>query len=581
MESASQVLSYKGDPALGYGTAGTDATAAPIGVLDLNKSTGFDTVAHYTMLKKKDLYDLQKKEQDDAFNQLSKIDLSTDKILDNDREVIINNDINPIIDYLTKHPYALSPKTLQQVQENFEVNKLIDQFNVDRAKAQTRYILKPQVDKSIADDPYDREEKQKHYDKYFSTPLEYIVPYQKLYQYDWTKLGGDVEKKSVENDKSGLLKTTDELSSNLNTIINNAYRKMNEGDKPFNAYLTQHYNSYQEIYDGVDTEKQKLVDSLTTATPEQQAVINEQIKKIQPPLSREINSANNYITQYNAIHPDRPLPLFDATKPLNKTQYATLQAITANVKQPLTEHKESASDFYAMNERYRLAQQRINSKSGASATTQDYLISAVSPFIKQADSKFDLYDAGINGEKGYQVYTQKDIDGKDVIYNKHEYPDLNIVKTPDGKILAKTPEGELIEYVGKTWQKVDPPPIAIDNRIAKNLGGPVQSTQLHGKNLKITFVDEKGKSDDEGNKPLKTVVMDRVSYLRDLARDNKDYSATMEELEAYGIYDLNNDEQFAQAVELATTGKIDGKVPVKGAKTESVAEKMRRAAQKK
>lgn len=540
IQNSSQLLNYRGDAGLGFGTSGTPATGAEIGVLDIGNGAGFNQLANLTFQKNKELYDTRKKEADDMYNSFKELDLSTDKVLDVDRQVLLQ-DVKKVTDYLTAHPHAANPKTPDQIKENLELQSLKDNFKSNKAKAQVRYALKPEVDKSIAANTFDREDEKNWYDNYFNKPLEYVTPYQKHYTFDWNKLAGEQEKVSLDSYK-GEFKNTDKYSSNLNTTVNNVLNKLNEGDKSFDGYINDQHSSYMDLYNASNAHKAELV---ADNRPDDAA-------KIVPPLFREINYANNYIKQYNTVHPDTPIPAFDPTKPLDKTQYALLQGISANARQSELIKESDLSDVYKFNtEEHRRNLELAKRKSGLKNEVYGILSQVVNPF--NYESAEQIYKKAKGGVKGYSIENKsEDAKTGGIFYNDPSKTDKNYkgdqlygnVAYGNGRAIAQV-DGKLLEYKNGEWQKANDN-IPIDDKILKAVGGSVDNVSVEGDKIKVTYTTFEG---DKRTKTSKTVYYDPITYLKNIA-DNKDqFNATVKELQDKKI-NINTKEGLRKAIEL-------------------------------
>lgn len=536
METASQILSNTGNANLAYGTANGLGTAAPTGVLDIGKDNGFDTLARYQMLKKKDEFDAMKKEADELYKSARDLDLSTDKLLEIDRTEIVNNYIPKITEYLTKHPYSLNPKTPEQVKENIEIKKLIDDFKDAKAKAQTRYVLKPNVDKAIAESVDDRDGMSSWYNPQFDKPLGYVTPYKKLYKYDKGLSKGDDETTSLEfYEPDGKTKTDRSITTNLATTYNKANSLLDGTDKNLNKYVDDNYNAYLDANALVLEEKASLI---------QQGKPDE-AEKVQPYLGREINAANNYITDYNTLHPKNPIPLFSIDKPLDKKGLFLLENIINNVKQTKISEGKGVSEFYNLEQREELARLKAElSSKGGKAGAQDYIVNAVTTFIPQPSAEQEMYD---NPDSTYINETQAK--GQKVKFGNTEYPNVEVHKKGE-RVFAKIGD-KLIEYNGSEWVEANKnKPLSIDDKILKGLapaGGVFKEAKLEGNKLKLIY-SVKG----EGNRPGTDipVYVNRMDYLKGIADTAGGFNATMDLLEQNQITDLNDDIQFQKAIDL-------------------------------
>lgn len=552
METGTQILQNTGNANLAYGTGGGLGTGAPTGVLDINKDNGFDTLARYQMLKKKEEYDAMKNEADALYKSAKELDLSTDALLENDRKELVDNFIPKITNYLIAHPYALNPKTPEQIKENIEIKKYIDDFKDAKAKAQVRYTLKPSVDKAIAENVNDREGMASWYNPQFEKPLGYVTPYKKLYNFDWNTLKGDSESTALDvYDGNNKIKTAKSIDTNLNTTFSKVLSKVNEGDKNFNNYVNDLYNSYLDANSMVLQEKAALV----------QAGKPEEAAKVKPYLSSEINVANNYITDYNTLHPNNPKPLFPVDKPLNKTQFALLNGVIANVKQDKIATKEELSDIYEQYTKLVTASKRASSK-GVSRDAQDYAVSALTPFIREPNEILDMYD---NPDS---VYVNEAVANKPIYFNEKPYPKIEVHKKGN-RVFAKV-DGKIIEYNGNDWVEVESAkvkPLSIDDKIIKGQapsGGVFKEATLDGDKIKLTYEvkDEKGAGKEV------PVYVNRMDYLKGIADSKGGFDATMNWFEENNITNLNDDAQFQKAIRLII-GKPEGPPPsAKGGKPE-------------
>ncbi len=567
LESGTQILSYHGDPNLAVGTAGGLGENAPIGNLNIGSpnSNGFDTLAKLTFLKNKAEYDKKQKDISDAYEQLRQLDLSTGNLLEVDKNKLVNEVVPKLTDFLSKHPQALNPQTPQDIKDNIEFKKLEDEFKTKKAQAQTRILQKGKIDEEIAQAlPSERKALQDWYNKPLDTPFARITPSQKVYAINFDKFGKQEEEfKSSPINPNDPVQHEKALKTNFGTSMND---------------VAIEYKTNPDFQKAVDDQVGSMVKLEATRLAKQQAdiaaaqlIVDPTAKEAAikaatttPFLAPEINRYNNYATQYNALQKElkstKPLyPIYDPTKIPTAEQYAQILVANKVVDQKLLENVDKLNPLTELYSKLKVAEDRINSRGGASANTQDYLLQAVSPFIKPTAE--ELYNAGLSG--GYT----KTLKEQGVYYNpenKENVPtvETKVVITPDGRNLAKY-NGVLVEYKDGEWKKADDN-LSIDERISQKLKGNIDSVVRKGKELEINYTVVENKV-----AVPKTIRMSRATYLRDLATGNKDFTATQNELESYGIYDLDNDEQFAKAVELATTGKISGMTPTKTGNTQN------------
>lgn len=540
METGSQLLQNTGNANLAAGTANGLGTAAPTGVLDINKDNGFDTLAKYQMLKKKDEYDAMKKEADALYESAKQLDLSTDALLENDRKELTDKYIPKITNYLIAHPYALNPKTQEQIKENIEIKKYIDDFKDAKSKAQVRYTLKPNVDKAIAENTTDREGMASWYNPQFEKPLGYVTPFKKVYSFDWKTLKGDNEEATLDvyDKNNSKIKTKNSINTNINTTFSKVLSKYDEGDKNFNNYIGDLYNSYLDANSMVLQEKDALIQQ---GKPEEAA-------KLKPYLSSEINVANNYITDYNTLHPNDVKPLFPTDKPLNKKELALLNGVIANVKQDKISKTEDLSDLYKFDQeqytKLATASKKASSK-GASRDAQDYAVSALTPFVREPNEVLDMYN---NPDSTYINETQA---GKPIYFNSKDYPNTPVHKKGN-RVFAKV-DGKIIEYNGKDWVKVESAkvkPLSIDDKIIKGeapSGGVFKEAVLDGDKIKLVY---SVKGENGQTAPDIDVYVNRMDYLKGIADSKGGFDATMNWFEDNGITNLNDDVQFQKALRL-------------------------------
>jgi len=536
METASQILSNTGNANLAYGTGGGLGTAAPVGVFDIGKDNGFDTLAKYQMLKKKDEYDAEKKYYDDLYNAALKIDLSTNELLDIDRKELQDKYIPKVTELLLKYPHALKPRTPEEMKQNLEVQKAIDEFKDFKAKSQTRYVIKPKVDKDIAENVDDRESMNSWYAPQFEKAGGYITPYKKLYKYDKELSKGGDETTEVEvYDPNGTTKTNRAITTNLATTYNKANSLLDGTDKNLNKYVNDTYKAYLNANALVLEEKANLV----------QQGKPEEAEKIQPYLTREINAANNYITDYNTLHPKTPIPLFSTDKPLDPRGLFLLENIISNVKQTKISENKDVSEFYTQSQREELARLKsaLSSKS-TKAGAQDYIVNAVTTFVPQPSAEQEMYD---NPDSTYINETQAK--GQKVKFDKTEYPNVEVHKKGE-RVFAKIGD-KLIEYNGSEWVEANKnKPLSIDDRILKGYapaGGTFKEAKLEGNKLKLIY-STKGEGNKEGTDI--PVYVNRMDYLKGIADTAGGFNATMDLLEQNQITDLNDDIQFQKAIDL-------------------------------
>ena len=551
METGSQLLQNTGNANLAAGTANGLGTAAPTGVLDINKDNGFDTLAKYQMLKKKDEYDAMKKEADALYESAKQLDISTDALLENDRKELTDKYIPKITNYLIAHPYALNPKTPEQIKENIEIKKYIDDFKDAKSKAQVRYTLKPSVDKAIAENTTDREGMSAWYNPQFEKPLGYVTPFKKVYNFDWnTVKGGDEEATVDVFDGNNKIKTAKTINTNLNTTFSKVLAKVNEGDKNFNNYIGDLYNSYLDANSMVLQEKAALI----------QQGKNDEAAKLKPYLSGEINVANNYITDYNTLHPNTPLPLFPTDKPLTKTQLAQLNGVIANVKQDKISTKQDISSIYVFDENARTAREEAIRDGGSEKDMgEGYLVSAVTNFIPKPSVEMEMYN---NPDS---VYINEDqANNQQVLFNDKHYAKVEVHKKGE-RVFAKV-DGKLIEYTGGKWSEAKSNmPLSIDDNIIKRMapqGSTYKSATLNGDKIRLTYTPKS----ENGQTPKDIdVYVNRMDYLKGIGDSIKGYDATIRLLEKNGINNLNDDAQFAKAVQLISKQPTSAEPPSKGA----------------
>ncbi len=566
LETGSQIVSDKGNPALAVGTAGTESTNAPIGVLDFGSpnQNGFDTLNKLYLIKQKEAFDLDQKQRVDTFNKLKALDLSTGALLDNDKKELVDNVVPKITNYLLAHPHAINPTTQEDIKYNIEYNKMLDDFNTKKAQAQTRYALQKDIEDEISKaPPSQKQELIDWYQKQKDVPFGFIKPSQKVYSFDFSKLGKNNE--IITNDKIDInnpIQTKFSVETNLNTALNEGKAEYNT-NPDFKQYVSDLYQSQIDVEKARIAKEQAAIANInaTITDPTQKANALKLLQsKSQPFIASEINVYDNYATDFNKAqiavdpHTKNLLPIYDATKIPTEEQFRDILVANKVVKQTKLEQTDKENPVWETALKLKQAQERIDKKGGASAGTQDYLLQAVSPFIKPTAE--ELYNSGLSNAK---VKTLKE---QGVFYNPDNLtgsktPDTietKVVVTPDGRNLAKY-NGILVEYKDGEWKKADDN-LSVDERIAQKLKGNIDSVVRKGKELEINYTVVENKV-----AVPKTITMDRATYLRDLAKDNADFTSTENELESYGIYDLNDDTQFNKAVELATTGKITGQTP--------------------
>ena len=553
METASQILQNTGNANLAYGTGGGLGTAAPVGVFDIGKDNGFDTLAKYQMLKKKDEFDAMKKEADELYKSARELDLSTDKLLEIDRTELVDNYIPKIKDYLIKNPYALNPKTPEQIKQNLEIKRLIDDFKDAKAKAQTRYVLKPQVDKAVAESVDDREGMTSWYTPQFDKPLGYVTPYKKLYKYDKELSKGGDETTEVEvYDPNGTTKTNRAITTNLATTYNKANSLLDGTDKNITKYVDDTYKAYLNANALVLEEKANLI----------QQGKPEEAEKIQPYLTREINAANNYITDYNTLHPKTPIPLFSTDKPLDARGLFILENIIANVKQTKISENKSVSEFHTEEQRAELARLKAElSASNGGSESQGYIVNALTTYYPSDSEEIKMYNNATDKYKN-----EDKTGGQPVFFDEKPYPNQEVRYDKEtGRVFTKIPSGKLLEYIGNSWVEAkQSKEISIDDKILKNYApkdGIFKEAKLDGNRLKLTYTVKGDKGDNEVY-----VFVNRMDYLKNIADNKGGYDATMTWLKSKGITNLNDDAQYYKAVELILANPDKGAQP-QGGKT--------------
>lgn len=537
METGSQILNEKGDPALAYGSAGTPSTAAPIGILDFDNNV-FNTLNTHVFLKNKEEYEQKKKDIDQMYQSAKDLDLATDKLLDVDRQILVQDYIPKITNYLKEHPYALNPKTPAQIKENMEFKQILDDFKVAKAKAQVRYAAKPTIDQDIVSDPASADDKRAWYDKQFNTPFAYINPYQKVYKFDQKTLAGPDEEIGLEY-YDGIKKKTDKIKSNLNTTINNAYRKLEEGDKAYNKYIDDTYDSYLKAYTATELQRKELASAGQT----------DEANKILPFATREINAANNYIAEWNKFNPGKtPIPQFDPTKPLTKEQFAILGAMQG-VKQEKIDNKVEMSDFYKLNAELQAAKERVQSGS-SKAAPEDYLVYGLSPFMLKGIAK-EYEESKVRYGQNTQTMPKvalkiKSDDKPEMIENAP----VRIIGTgekrkavylhTDGKYYVYEPTKGMW-YPDESYD----PTISVDDKVIKSYlpatAVDVVATLDKGR-IKLTYKER------DGDKS-KAIFISPNEYMKNISDFSGSYNETHKLLEKIGALDLNQPEDFRKAVD--------------------------------
>lgn len=560
LQNSSQLLSYGGNPGLGYGTAGTPATGAEIGVLDTGNGAGFNQLAHATFLKDKEEHDAKKKEMDYTYARLRDIDLSTDKLLDIDKQYIIDKHINPIRNFLIKYPKSVNPSTPEEIQQNLQLKELINNFKDDKAKGQTRYIYKPLIDQSVANNTFDRDEEQKWYDNYLNKPLEYINPYQKTYQVDW-KIDAPVQKTKIGKE-GNVLHTEKEIDTNIDNIAPITIQKLNS-DPNFNKGVTKLYETFLQSEAIRNSHNQELLNKANdpAITPQQKQVYLSQISQNTPLITNEINTVNNYRTAQNKLRsPENQIPLIDTTKTPSKEDFAIIKSTLVNIKQPLQSYDEKTSGRYGID----ISLEKAREKSGLEKPTYDLLQLATSIFNPPPNSAAAAYKAGINGQEGYNVYTKNQRVDKEGVpldesgsfrpdnpqgglyYNGTNYPNTKVVyDTKTGLNVAKVGD-DYVTYNGvtQTWDKSKDSNISLPLSVVKQVPGRITSKSIDGNKLTIRYERTvKGKVNED------ELTLDPISTLRALSESPKEFDDTMDRLKSKGI-NINTDEGWKKAMEL-------------------------------
>lgn len=567
METGSNILQNTGNAGLAYGTAGTNATAAPVGELKVD-NTGFDTLARYSFLKKKDAYDADIKAQQDMFKAARELDLSTGDLLDVDKNELVNKYIPKIQDYLTKNPYSLSPRNATEIKQNMEIKRLIDDFKSAKSKGQVRAALKPQIDKEIANDPKNREDKTTWYNPQFGKPLVTVNPYQKLYNFDYTTLAGAPEAIKTDKYDGTAVKKEYTQESNLRTTYDNTLSKLNDGsDKEFQNYIDQSYNDYLDVNDKVILQRQRLLQqAAATDNVAQKAMLTANAEKIKPFYSTDINTYNNYATDYNTIQSkkDNPvlLPLISSDKPLTKEQFAIVNSVNKNVKQAKYEESQSISDIWKQQQEDYLKLKALAEKKTSDKTQVENIAAQVLlPFIpQQGDYQMQFEEAKKNGKTYNKIATSNDalsgihirgqkkgnVSGTAFEVNKNGITEtIGIV---DGKFYKYNTQDKL-------WDPADNQKISIDDLLITKFkpsnNAVFSGAELEKGKLKLQYVVE---DPADKNKSLnKDVYVDRMTALKNIADKQNQYDVTVEYLRNNGITNLNDDAQFNKAVELITS----------------------------
>ena len=556
METASQILQNTGNANLAYGTGGGLGTAAPVGVFDIGKDNGFDTLAKYQMLKKKDEFDAMKKEADDLYNAALKIDLSTNELLDIDRKELQDKYIPKVTELLLKYPHALKPRTPEEMKQNLEVQKAIDEFKDFKAKSQTRYVIKPKVDKDIAENVDDRESMNSWYAPQFEKAGGYITPFKKLYKYDKAlSKGEDETTKLALYDANGTTKTDREITTNLATTYNKSNSIADGNDSNVNKYIKDNYDAYLKANAMVLEEKANLV---------QQGKL-EEAEKIQPYLIREINAANNYITDYNTLHPNKIIPLFSTDKPLDPRGLFILENIIANVKQTRISEDPNLSDKYKFEQAENQREELVRLKAELAASnggneSQGYIVNALTTYYPSDSEEIKMYNNATDKYKN-----EDKTGGQPVFFDEKPYPNQEVRYDKEtGRVFTKIPSGKLLEYIGNSWVEAkQSKEISIDDKILKNYApkdGIFKEAKLDGNRLKLTYTVKGDKGDNEVY-----VFVNRMDYLKNIADNKGGYDATMTWLKSKGITNLNDDAQYYKAVELILANPDKGAQP-QGAK---------------
>ena len=556
METASQILQNTGNANLAYGTGGGLGTAAPVGVFDIGKDNGFDTLAKYQMLKKKDEFDAMKKEADDLYNAALKIDLSTNELLDIDRKELQDKYIPKVTELLLKYPHALKPRTPEEMKQNLEVQKAIDEFKDFKAKSQTRYVIKPKVDKDIAENVDDRESMNSWYAPQFEKAGGYITPFKKLFKYDKELSKGGDETTEVEiYDPNGTTKTKRAITTNIFTTYNKANSIADGNDANINKYIKDNYDAYLKANAMVLEEKANLV---------QQGKL-EEAEKIQPYLIREINAANNYITDYNTLHPNKIIPLFSTDKPLDPRGLFILENIIANVKQTRISEDPNLSDKYKFEQAENQREELVRLKAELAASnggneSQGYIVNALTTYYPSDSEEIKMYNNATDKYKN-----EDKTGGQPVFFDEKPYPNQEVRYDKEtGRVFTKIPSGKLLEYIGNSWVEAkQSKEISIDDKILKNYApkdGIFKEAKLDGNRLKLTYTVKGDKGDNEVY-----VFVNRMDYLKNIADNKGGYDATMTWLKSKGITNLNDDAQYYKAVELILANPDKGAQP-QGAK---------------